>query len=415
MAIGSNDITFLVPGEAQAAPAPSAASRGSVTVAIRVGATRAGGEPLRVRARPGEDVVVLEIANGPTLVLHPQNARDLMRAQAATPSRGAAPATGDVLVPAQLGWPGLESQGTRGATRGWMGQALLTGFHVVSGLAKDPASSLIAAAMTKKVDGAVEAGVYALAADALAPLKGNGRKLDAVPAARDGGPLLVLVHGTFSDTPGTFGKLWTLHNPVVRQLFARYGDRVYGLDHPTLGVSPIANALTLVRALPAGARIHLLTHSRGGLVAEILARACGGGPLDERRARAVRRSALRRARERPARAGQGSAGEGLARRARGACRLPVARHLARFAAARRLPVDPVVVPAARRHSGGAAAGRFPARGRAPARRSGRAARPRSDDAVEPGRGLAEQRRRADSRRPARDRRRLRPAIRWARG
>ena len=75
-----------------------------------------------------------------------------------------------------------------------------------------------------------------------------------MPPAADGGPLLVLVHGTFVDTVGTFGKLWTQHPRRVRQLFARYGDRVYALDHPTLGASPIANALTLVRALPAGAR-----------------------------------------------------------------------------------------------------------------------------------------------------------------
>ncbi|MGZ8261295.1 MAG: esterase/lipase family protein, partial [Caldimonas sp.] len=134
-----------------------------------------------------------------------------------------------------------------------------------------------AAAVTKKVDAKVDAGVYRLSADALAPLKGSGRKLDAVPAAGDGGPLLVLVHGTFSDTVGTFAKLWTLHSAIVRQLFASYGDRVYALDHPTLGASPIANALTLVRALPAGARVHLVTHSRGGLVAEVLARACAGG------------------------------------------------------------------------------------------------------------------------------------------
>ena len=183
-------------------------------------------------------------------------------------------------MPAQLGWPGLEAQATRGATRGWMGQVLLSGFQVLSRLAKDPAVDLAAMALTKHVDGAVDAGVYRLSADTLTALKGSGRKLDAVPAASDGGPLLVLIHGTFSDTPGTFGKLWTLHNPVVRQLFAHYGDRVYGLDHPTLGTSPIGNALMLVRALPAGARLHLLTHSRGGLVAEILARACGGIALD---------------------------------------------------------------------------------------------------------------------------------------
>ena len=285
MATGTSDVTFVVPGQAEATAPAGAASRGSVKASVRVGATRSGGEPLRVTARPGEDVVVLEIANGPTLVLHPEDARDLMRAQAAAPSRGAAAASSEVAVPAQLGWPGLEAQATRGATRGWMGQALLTGFHVITGLAKDPATSLATAAITKKVDGAVDAGVYRLAADALTPLAGSGRKLDAVPAASDGGPMLVLVHGTFSDTPGTFGKLWTLHNPVVRQLFTRYAERVYGLDHPTLAVSPIANALMLVRALPAGARLHLLTHSRGGLVAEILARACGGGtPTSEQMA-----------------------------------------------------------------------------------------------------------------------------------
>ncbi|HWK82551.1 MAG TPA: CHAT domain-containing protein [Caldimonas sp.] len=284
MASATNDIVFIIPGQADSAAAAGVASRGSVKATVRVGTTRADGEPVRVTARPGEDVVVLAIANGPTLVLHPEDARDLMRAQAAPAARGAPAArtsSSEVLVPAQLGWPGLEAQATRGATRGWMGQALLTGFHVLTGLGKDPAVTLATAAITKKVDGKVDAGVYRLSAEALEPLKDSGRKLDAVSAAADGGPLLVLVHGTFSDTPGTFSKLWTLHNPVVRQLFTRYADRVYGFDHPTLGTSPIGNALLLVRALPAGARLHLLTHSRGGLVAEILARACAGGAPDD--------------------------------------------------------------------------------------------------------------------------------------
>ncbi|MEO8524790.1 MAG: CHAT domain-containing protein [Caldimonas sp.] len=281
----SHDIVFIIPGQADADVPGRSATRGSVKASVRVGTTRAGGEPVRVTARPGEDVVVFAIANGPTLVLHPEDARDLMRAQAGAPTRGAPIGAGmapnEIAVPAQLGWPGLEAQATRGAASGWMGQALLTGFHVVTGLVKDPAATLVAAAVTKKVDGQVEAGVYQLGTEALEPLKGSGRKLDAVPAAGDGGPMLVLIHGTFSDAPGTFGKLWTQHNAVVRGLFSRYSNRVYALDHPTLGVSPIGNALTLVRALPAGARLHLLTHSRGGLVAEVLARACGGGALTD--------------------------------------------------------------------------------------------------------------------------------------
>src|SRR5206468_4482751 len=86
-------------------------------------------------------------------------------------------------------------------------------------------------------------------------------------------------HGTFVDTVSTFGKLWSMHPQTVRDLFAHYDDRVYALDHPTMGESPITNALALVQAMPAGARLHLVTHSRGGLVAEVLARACSGTPL----------------------------------------------------------------------------------------------------------------------------------------
>ena len=284
MATTANDITFVIPGLAQ--PAGAAASRGravgTVKASVRVGTQRGSGDAVRVTARPGEDVVVLTNANGPTLVLHPEDARDLLRAQAAGATRGAsnAGAAGEVTVSAQLAWPGLEASATRGATRGWMGQAVLSAFDVVTGLFKDPAATIATALATQKVDGKVDEGVYQLVAEALPEsLKGSGRKLANVPAAADGGPLLVLVHGTFVDTISTFGKLWTMHPQTVRDLFTRYKNRVYALDHPTMGESPITNALALVKALPAGARLHLVTHSRGGLVAEVLARACGGGEL----------------------------------------------------------------------------------------------------------------------------------------
>ena len=47
--------------------------------------------------------------------------------------------------------------------------------------------------------------------------------------------------------------------------------RIVGLNHRTLSESPAQNALALVKQLPANARLHLLTHSRGGLVGELLA------------------------------------------------------------------------------------------------------------------------------------------------
>ena len=288
MATNANDITFIIPGQAQTQAAAATAddtrsrAQGTVKVSVSVGAQRGGGDVVRVTARPGDDVVVLTIANGPTLVLHPEDARDLMRAQTPGATRSAIDAAGgdEVMVGAQLGWPGLEAAATPGVTRGWMGQAVLSAFEVVTGLLKDPAVSLATAAITQKVDGAVEAGVYQLAADELPEsLKGSGLKQSQVAAAPDGGPLLVLLHGTFVDTVSTFGKLWSLHSQTVRELFTHYGDRVYALDHPTMGESPITNALTLVNALPAGAKLHMVTHSRGGLVAEVLARACGGKAL----------------------------------------------------------------------------------------------------------------------------------------
>ena len=137
---------------------------------------------------------------------------------------------------------GADSRGgrTRGATRGLLGDVLLSGVQVITGVGKDPAADFVAIKVVKRVDGQVDAGVYALAPEALAPLKGSGTPLAQVPAAADGGPLLVFVHGTFSTTSGTFSQALDAASAAVRALFANYGGRVYGLDHPTLGASPIA-------------------------------------------------------------------------------------------------------------------------------------------------------------------------------
>ncbi len=91
----------------------------------------------------------------------------------------------------------------------------------------------------------------------------------------DQGPLLVFLHGTASSTESSFGKLWDAANAAGGRLRAAlapaYGDRAYALEHRTLSESPIANALALARRLPDGAEVHLVSHSRGGLVGELLA------------------------------------------------------------------------------------------------------------------------------------------------
>jgi CHAT domain-containing protein len=270
-------ITFVVPGQRQASRSGGAGEhrpgevQGRVKESVRLAARRSGSEPVRVQAVPGEDVVVLRIAGGPALTLHPETARDLLLGQGT--ARRSTPAHPDEIeVPVQLRWRGLE-QAAPTRSGGFLGEVLLSAFEVVTDLVKDKAVDFVASAVVAKVDGQVEAGVYALDKDQLPKLKGSGHKLVQVPPA--GAPMLVLIHGTFVDTHSTFGKLWAMHPQRVAELFAHYGGRVYALDHETVGLSPIANALTLVQALPAGARLHLATHSRGGLVAEVLARVAG--------------------------------------------------------------------------------------------------------------------------------------------
>jgi CHAT domain-containing protein/pimeloyl-ACP methyl ester carboxylesterase len=84
------------------------------------------------------------------------------------------------------------------------------------------------------------------------------------------GPLLVFVHGTGSNTAGSFQELQIASRSYWQAFERTYGDRIYALEHRTLSESPIENALALAKVLPRGARVHLVTHSRGGLVGDLL-------------------------------------------------------------------------------------------------------------------------------------------------
>ena len=277
-------ISFIVNGQAlPGGVTPASTTRatagtrtlpGRVKGAVRLGSMRSAALPQTLVAVPGEDIVALHIANGPVLLLHPENARDLLLAQNGTPTTsstrsggGVAAAPSSVTVSATLRWQGLEA-GT--PTRGLLGDVVLKALEVLTGFGKDQAADFAASQVVAKVDSQVEAGVYTLAPDSLPKLKGSGRRVVQLPASTE--PMLVFIHGTFVETTSTFGKLWLNHPQRVRQLFQHYGGRVYALEHQTLGKSPADNALELVRALPSGARLHLATHSRGGLVAEVLAR-----------------------------------------------------------------------------------------------------------------------------------------------
>ena len=81
-------------------------------------------------------------------------------------------------------------------------------------------------------------------------------------------PYLLLLHGTFSSTAASFHHL--LASREWADLWSAYDGRILGFDHRSLSRSPADNALELISHLPQGATVHLLSHSRGGLVGELL-------------------------------------------------------------------------------------------------------------------------------------------------
>ncbi|WP_300340357.1 CHAT domain-containing protein [Accumulibacter sp.] len=83
-------------------------------------------------------------------------------------------------------------------------------------------------------------------------------------------PVLVFVHGTASSTLGSFGDLQLDQRDVWQVLERHYAGGIYAFEHRTLSESPIENALQLLAALPAGVQLSLVSHSRGGLVADLI-------------------------------------------------------------------------------------------------------------------------------------------------
>jgi CHAT domain-containing protein len=101
------------------------------------------------------------------------------------------------------------------------------------------------------------------------------------PAINATKQMLVLVHGTFSSTQGSFGDLADTpegQSDLWSALETAFPAGIFALEHATVTQDPIQNAIELVEGLPRGAKLSLMSHSRGGLVAELVARAARYDP-----------------------------------------------------------------------------------------------------------------------------------------
>ncbi len=99
---------------------------------------------------------------------------------------------------------------------------------------------------------------------------------------------LLFVHGTFSSIDNYLKELRDPENAAGRSFLAdvlRDYDQVLGFGHPTLSVSPFLNAVDLHRMF-AGVKseVHVISHSRGGLVTRWWLDGLGGGNVGPRKA-----------------------------------------------------------------------------------------------------------------------------------
>ncbi|RZK12954.1 MAG: hypothetical protein EOO43_18370, partial [Flavobacterium sp.] len=99
-------------------------------------------------------------------------------------------------------------------------------------------------------------------------------KADAIDPSKS---FVLFIHGTNSSTLGSFEEL--KGSGLWEFITQTYGNNILAFQHETLTKSPLHNTAELVKQLPANADLHVITHSRGGLVGEVLCRFSNGSSI----------------------------------------------------------------------------------------------------------------------------------------
>jgi triacylglycerol esterase/lipase EstA (alpha/beta hydrolase family) len=252
--------TLKVNGVRDRNPEPSDLGRGlppgavRIKDAARVQSARAGGPRLPIEGLEPDDVVEIELHDGLRIW---SRVEDLQNDVGQRSSRSVT--RDEIDLPSELAiGPASRAFG------GWGIKALK-----VLGLDLEGEIAGFAAA---HVEGRLQPGpgLYQCSEE-------DPQRLTPARPAGSAGPVLVFLHGTASSTSGSFSGLWTPEAaPEIKSLFKFYDGRVLAYQHRTLTESPIENALSLAEALGAVLRpdseLHVVSHSRGGLIGELLAR-----------------------------------------------------------------------------------------------------------------------------------------------
>jgi CHAT domain-containing protein len=90
---------------------------------------------------------------------------------------------------------------------------------------------------------------------------------------------ILFIHGTFSSTKGSFGELF--NTDLWKQITEKYPDKILAFQHETVTKSPLQNVVDLVKNLPNEISLNIVSHSRGGLVGDILSKYANKQPFTD--------------------------------------------------------------------------------------------------------------------------------------
>lgn len=203
-----------------------------------------------------DDLFELEYDDGLVRIL---SAEQLEKEGYRKPSRGEADDDSDAIsIPLYL-------EGYEGNSRGPV-KNVLKKLKILK--PNEAIAGMTALALAKKVESRLEPGPGLYRCQNPNKL---GSRASTIPSDR---PILVLLHGTASSTSGSFGGFYEDNDPTPawRELQEIYKGNIFAFEHATLTKSPLLNAIELLEQLPKNVVLHLVSHSRGGLIGEILSR-----------------------------------------------------------------------------------------------------------------------------------------------
>ncbi|TXD83284.1 CHAT domain-containing protein [Subsaximicrobium wynnwilliamsii] len=214
---------------------------------IEVAATRSENKPIIIEFED-DDLLAIHFTDNTEWIGHPEDIQELYGKSVLENRSGKQE---DYLFETQIT---ADNQ-----TRGFVSRAVVKLFSVFSTKAVAKVSMT---QLGKSYDQKVQPhpGLYQLNADfKLEPFKKTAKT-----------HYLLFLHGTLSTTIDAFSGLKS--TGVWQEMQLLYGSNIIALEHYTLSQSPLQNALDFLLACPDDCTLDILSHSRGGLVADILAK-----------------------------------------------------------------------------------------------------------------------------------------------